>query len=193
MPFVRADGCKVITTTKTVSIYDTDGKLLKQENIIDYTKENVRGQYGDLAKFINTWSETDKKEAISEALAQQGIDLEKLKHDMKMDEVDDYDFICHVAYDQKPLTRRERAEGVKKRDFLNRFKDAAREVLEILLDKYMNLGIKEIENTEVLNLAEFKKFGIPSRIAALFGGKKGYKQAIKEMEKELYNDKDKVG
>ena len=193
VPFVRADGCKVITTTKTVSIYDTDGKLLKQENIIDYTKENVRGQYGDLAKFINTWSETDKKEAISEALAQQGIDLEKLKHDMKMDEVDDYDFICHVAYNQKPLTRRERAEGVKKRDFLNRFKDAAREVLEILLDKYMNLGIKEIENTEVLNLAEFKKFGIPSRIAALFGGKKGYKQAIKEMEKELYSDKDKVG
>lgn len=193
VPFVRADGCKVVTTTKTVSIYDTDGKLLKQENIIDYTKENVRGQYGDLAKFINTWSETDKKEAIAEALAQQGIDLDKLKHDMKMDEVDDYDFICHVAYDQKPLTRRERAEGVKKRDFLNRFKDAAREVLEILLDKYMNLGIKEIENTEVLNLAEFKKFGVPSRIAALFGGKKGYKQAIKEMEKELYSDKDKVG
>ncbi len=193
VPFVRADGCKVVTTTKTVSIYDADGKLLKQENIIDYTKENVRGQYGDLAKFIHTWSETDKKEAISEALAQQGIDLDKLKHDMKMDEVDDYDFICHVAYDQKPLTRRERAEGVKKRDFLNRFKDAAREVLEILLDKYMNLGIKEIENTEVLNLAEFKKFGIPSRIAALFGGKKGYKQAIKEMEKELYNDKDKAG
>ena len=193
VPFVREDGCKVFTTLKTVSIYDTDGKLLNQENIIDYTKENVRGQYGDLAKFIRTWSETDKKEAIAEALAQQGIDLDKLKHDMQMDDVDDYDSICHVAYDQKPLTRRERAEGVKKRNFLHRFKDAAREVLEILLDKYMNLGIKEIEKTAVLNLAEFQKYGKPSRIAGLFGGKQGYKDALKELEKELYNDKDKVG
>lgn len=143
VPFVRPDGCKVFTTIKTISIYDTDGKLLKQENIIDYTKENVRGQYGDLSTFIRTWSETDKKEAISDALAQQGISLEKLKHDMNMADVDDYDFICHVAYDQKPLTRRERAEGVKKRDFLHRFKDAAREVLEILLDKYMMRQLRD--------------------------------------------------
>ena len=193
LPYVRADGCKVFTTLKTVSIYDTDGKLLKQENIIDYTKENVRGQYGDLAKFIRTWSETDKKAAIAEALASQGIDLDKLKHDMQMDDVDDYDFICHVAYDQKPLTRRERVEGVKKRDFLHRFKDAAREVLEILLDKYMNLGINEIEKTAVLNLAEFQKYGKPSRIASLFGGKQGYMEALKELEKELYDNKDKAG
>ena len=193
VPFVRADGCKVFTTTKTISIYDTDGKLLRQENIVDYTKENVRGHYGDLSKFIRTWSEADKKEAIAEALAQQGIDLDKLKHDMQLDDVDDYDFICHVAYDQKPLTRRERAEGVKKRDFLHRFKDAAREVLEILLEKYMNLGIKEIENTAVLNLAEFQKFGKPSRIAALFGGKQGYKEALKALEQELYKNEDKAG
>ena len=193
LPYVRADGCKVFTTLKTVSIYDTDGKLLKQENIIDYTKENVRGQYGDLAKFIRTWSETDKKAAIAEALASQGIDLDKLKHDMQMDDVDDYDFICHVAYDQKPLTRRERVEGVKKRDFLHRFKDAAREVLEILLDKYMNLGINEIEKTAVLNLAEFQKYGKPSRIASLFGGKQGYMETLKELEKELYDNKDKAG
>lgn len=112
---------------------------------------------------------------------------------MQMDDVDDYDFICHVAYDQKPLTRRERVEGVKKRDFLHRFKDAAREVLEILLDKYMNLGINEIEKTAVLNLAEFQKYGKPSRIASLFGGKQGYMEALKELEKELYDNKDKAG
>lgn len=193
VPFVRPDGCKVVTINKTISIYDPGGKLLKQENIIDYTKANILGQYGDLAKFIRTWSEADKKEAIGEALASQGISLEKLKHDMNMDEVDDYDFICHVAYDQKPLTRRERAEGVKKRDFLHRFKDAAREVLEILLDKYMNLGIKEIETTTVLKLAEFQKFGTPGSIAKLFGGNKGYKETVRELAKEIYKNEDKAG
>ena len=103
-----------------------------------------------------------------------------------MADVDDFDFICHVAFGQKPLTRRERANNVKKRDFLSKYKGLARDVLEALLDKYMNTGIYEIEKTEILKLDPFQKFGKPSKIAQFFGGKAGYLQAIKELEEELY-------
>lgn len=185
-PFVRADGCKVYTVQETVSVYDAGGKLLKQENIINYTKENILGQFGDLHAFIQQWNSAKKKRAIADALAVHGVDLDKLKQAMKMDDVDDFDFICHVAYDQKPLTRRERAEGVKKRDFLSHYSGAAREVLETLLDSYMNLGIKDIEQMDVLKLKDFQKFGKPARIAKLFNGKQGYEEAVRALENELY-------
>lgn len=185
-PFVRADGCKVYTVQETVSVYDAGGKLLKQENIINYTKENILGQFGDLHAFIQQWNSAKKKRAIADALAVHGVDLDKLKQAMKMDDVDDFDFICHVAYDQKPLTRRERAEGVKKRDFLSRYSGAAREVLETLLDSYMNLGIKNIEQIDILKLKDFQKFGKPARIAKLFNGKQGYEEAVRALENELY-------
>lgn len=185
-PFVRADGCKVYTVQETVSVYDAGGKLLKQENITNYTKENILGQFGDLHAFIQQWNSAKKKRAIADALAVHGVDLDKLKQAMKMDDVDDFDFICHVAYDQKPLTRRERAEGVKKRDFLSRYSGAAREVLETLLDSYMNLGIKDIEQMDVLKLKDFQKFGKPARIAKLFNGKQGYEEAVRALENELY-------
>lgn len=185
-PFVRADGCKVYTVQETVSVYDAGGKLLKQENIINYTKENILGQFGDLHAFIQQWNSAKKKRAIADALAVHGVDLDKLKQVMKMDDVDDFDFICHVAYDQKPLTRRERAEGVKKRDFLSRYSGAAREVLETLLDSYMNLGIKNIEQIDILKLKDFQKFGKPARIAKLFNGKQGYEEAVRVLENELY-------
>lgn len=185
-PFVRADGCKVYTVQETVSVYDAGGKLLKQENIINYTKENILGQFGDLHAFIQQWNSAKKKRAIADALAVHGVDLDKLKQAMKMDDVDDFDFICHVAYDQKLLTRRERAEGVKKRDFLSRYSGAAREVLETLLDSYMNLGIKNIEQIDILKLKDFQKFGKPARIAKLFNGKQGYEEAVRALENELY-------
>lgn len=185
-PFVQADGCKVYTVQETVSVYDAGGKLLKQENIINYTKENILGQFGDLHAFIHQWNSAKKKRAIADALAVHGVDLDKLKQAMKMDDVDDFDFICHVAYDQKPLTRRERAEGVKKRDFLSHYSGAAREVLETLLDSYMNLGIKNIEQIDILKLKDFQKFGKPARIAKLFNGKQGYEEAVRALENELY-------
>ena len=103
-----------------------------------------------------------------------------------MSDVDDFDFICHVAFDRKPLTRKERANNVKKRDFLSKYSGSAKEVLEALLEKYMNTGIYEIESTEILKLDPLKKFGAPSKIVAMFGGKAGYLKAIKELEKELY-------
>ena len=186
VPYVDVDGAKVQLIQQTVSIYDNNGKLLRQENIIDYTRRNIRGNYADLAAFIRKWSETVKKEAISDELKSRGIDLEKLKEEQHMEDVDDFDFISHVAYDQKPLTRKERAENVKKRDFLHKFSGVARQVIESLLDKYMNDGITEIEKTEVLRLDPFRKLGNPARIAKLFGGKDGYKQAVKELEEEIY-------
>lgn len=185
-PIVTADGCRVEILGKIVSVYDVDGKLLRQESVVDYTKANILGQYASLDYFIRKWNENDKKEVIRDLLKKQGIDLALLKADQNMSEVDDFDFICHVAYDQKPLTRIERANNVRKRDFLNRYGEYARRVLEILLDKYMNDGIYEIEKTEILKLDPFNKFGKPAKIASYFGGKEGYLNAVKELEEEIY-------
>ena len=185
-PVVDKEGCTVEIIGKIVSIYDANGKLLRQESIVDYTKSNILGEYASLDNFIRQWSAKDKKESIRDLLLERGIDLEAMKKSQGLTEVDDFDFICHVAFDQKPLTRKERANNVKKRDFLSKYKGIAREVLEALLDRYMNTGIYEIGKTEVLKLSEFKKFGMPSKIASYFGGKAGYLQAVKELEEEIY-------
>lgn len=187
-PIVNRDGCKVEIVHKSVSVYDTNGKLLRQESIVDYTKENIRGEYASLDNFIRQWSGEEKKEKIREMLLEHGIDLELMKADQNMSDVDDFDFICHVAFDKKPLTRKERADNVKKRDFLSRYSGVAREVLEALLDKYMNIGIYEIEKTEILKLDPFLKLGKPAKIAGYFGGKTGYMQAVKELEEAIYAD-----
>ena len=187
-PIINRDGCKVEIIHKTVSVYDVNGKLLRQESIIDYTKENIRGEYASLDNFIRQWSKEEKKERIKEMLLERGIDLELMKAEQGLDDVDDFDFICHVAFDQKPLTRKERANNVKKRDFLNKYSGIAREVLESLLDKYMNTGIYEIEKTEILKLDPFLKLGKPAKIAGYFGGKAGYIKAVRELEEEIYAD-----
>lgn len=185
-PIVDKSGCRVEIIYKTVSVYDVNGKLLRQESVIDYTKENIRGEYASLDNFIRRWSAEQKKEKIKELLLEQGIDLEALKADQGMSDVDDFDFICHVAFDKKPLTRRERAENVKKRDFLSKYSGTARDVLEKLLEKYMNTGIYEIENTDVLKLDPFTQYGKPQKIASYFGGKAGYLSAVRELETLLY-------
>lgn len=188
MPVVDAEGCTVCIINKTVSVYDTNGKLLRQESIVDYTKSNILGTYASLDNFIRQWTAEEKKESIRELLRERGIDLELMKAEQAMGDVDDFDFICHVAFDKKPLTRRERADNVKKRDFLSRYSGAAREVLEALLDRYMNTGIYEIEKTDILKLDPFAKMGKPARIAGYFGGRDGYMQAVKALEKAIYAD-----
>ena len=188
MPVVDAEGCTVRIINKTVSVYDTNGKLLRQESIVDYTKSNILGTYASLDNFIRQWTAEEKKESIRELLRERGIDLELMKAEQGMGDVDDFDFICHVAFDKKPLTRRERANNVKKRDFLSRYSGAAREVLEALLDRYMNTGIYEIEKTDILKLDPFAKMGKPARIAGYFGGRDGYMQAVKALENAIYAD-----
>lgn len=185
-PIVDRNGCKVEIIHKTVSVYDANGKLLRQESIVDYTKENIRGEYASLDNFIRQWTAEEKKAKIRELLLERGIDLELMKAEQDMSDVDDFDFICHVAFDKKPLTRRERANNVKKRDFLSKYSGVARQVLEALLDKYMNTGIYEIEKTDILKLDPFLKMGKPAKIAGYFGGKEGYLKAVQELEAEIY-------
>ena len=185
-PIVDEEGCQVFILGKTVSIYDANGKLLRQESIIDYTKSNIIGTYASLDNFIRQWKAEEKKAIIQQELRSKGIDLDLMKKNQNMEDVDDFDFICHVAYDKKPLTRKERANNVKKRDFLSKYSGVAREVLEALLEKYMNTGVYEIERAEILKLDPFRQYGSPVRIAKYFGGKQGYIQAVRELEKEIY-------
>lgn len=183
---VGSGGVSVRVLQRVVSIYDTDGKLLKQESIEDYTKESILGTYQTLENFIQAWNGEQKKEVIRTMLKDKGIDLELIKKEQNMSNVDDFDFICHIAFNQKPLTRHERAEKVRKRDIFGKYGEAAKEVINALLDKYAELGIYDIESTEILKQNPFTKYGKPSRIAALFGGNEQYRAALRELEAELY-------
>ena len=187
-PIVDKDGCKVKIINKTVSVYDANGKLLRQEDIIDYTRTNIKGEYASLSDFIRKWKASDKKKTIEESFMAMGIDLRALKADQGMEDVDDFDFICYVAYGKKPLTRKERANNVKKKDFFSKYSADAQAVLDILLDKYMNQGITEVEDIKVLSLADFANYGKPAKIVKLFGGKAQYEAAIRELEESIYNE-----
>ncbi|MBS5153096.1 EcoAI/FtnUII family type I restriction enzme subunit R [Veillonella parvula] len=187
-PIVDKNGCSVEITHKTVSIYDPTGKLLQIESVVDYTKENVLGQYATLDLFIEEWRNDPKKDKIKKLLLQHGIDIETIKKEQNMEDVDDFDFICYIAFNQKPLTRKERADGVKKQDFFNKYNGIAREVLEVLLDKYKNQGITEIVNMGVLRLDPFMKLGKPTKIVSYFGGKEGYINAVADLQDAIYNN-----
>jgi len=186
-PIVDKNGCSVTVINKVVSVYDTNGKLLRNESVTDYTKKNINDNYTNLDDFILHWNKAEKKAEITDLLGESGIDLKALKEDQGMAEVDDFDFICHIAYGKKPLTRRERAENVKKRDVFNKYGAEARKVLEALLEKYATDGITQLENTIVLKLDPFRQMGAPAHIAKFFGGKEQYFLAVKELEKLIYN------
>ncbi len=186
-PIVDKNGCEVKVINKVVSVYDTNGKLLRTESITDYTKKNIIDTYATIETFTSKWNALKRKSEITEMLKEVGIDLTTLKHDRNMDDVDDFDFICYIAYGKKTLTRRERAEQVKKRDVFSKYGERARLVLEALLDKYMNEGISELENLAVLKNDPFRKLGSPASIAKLFGGKEGYLKAVNNLVQLIYN------
>ena len=186
-PIVAKDGCQVMIINKVVSVYDTDGKLLRTESITDYTKKSIIDTYATIDTFTTKWQETKKKSDIAEMLKESGIDLAALKHAENMDDVDDFDFICHIAYGKKTLTRHERAEQVKKRDIFSKYGEQARGVLEALLDKYIKEGISELESLTVLENDPFRKLGSKANIVKFFGGKQGYLDAVKELEQHIYN------
>ena len=172
---------------KIVSVYDANGKLLRTESITDYTKKNINDTYANLDDFIRRWNAAEKKAEITDLLKESGIDLQALKRDRNMEDVDDFDFICHIAYGKKPLTRRERAENVKKRDIFNKYGAEARKVLEALLDKYANDGISQLESVIVLRLDPFRQMGSPASIARFFGGNQQYYSAINELKQSIYS------
>ena len=186
-PIVAKDGCQVMVINKVVSVYETNGKLLRTESITDYTKKSIVDTYATIDTFTSKWQETKKKSDISEMLKESGIDLAALKHDQDMDDVDDFDFICHIAYGKKTLTRHERAEQVKKRDIFSKYGEKARLVLEALLDKYTKEGVSELESLTVLENDPFRKLGSKANIVKFFGGKQGYLDAVKELEQNIYS------
>lgn len=174
---------KVIS--ERIQYVDKDGKLIT-ESLIDYTKKNILEQYARLDDFLRTWTVAEKKQAIIDELQDGGVLLDAVREELGTTELDDFDLICHLAYDKAPLTKKERAENVKKRSYLYKYSDTALQVLEALLDKYANDGIREIEDTKVLQLKEFAKIGSPMKIVKAFGGKKAYQKAVQELGNEIY-------
>ena len=171
--------------SERVQYVDKDGKLIT-ESLIDYTKKNILQQYSRLDDFLRTWTTAEKKQAIIEELQDDGVLLDAVREELGKTELDDFDLICHIAYDKAPLTKKERAENVKKRHYLYKYSDTAQKVIEALLDKYSNDGIKDIEDTKVLELKEFAQIGSPLKIVKAFGGKEAYQKAVKELENEIY-------
>ena len=181
----RVNDVEVTVISERVQYYDKDGKLIT-ESITDYSKKNILNEFATLDNFLNRWNSEEKKEAIIEELKEQGVLLEALREDIGNPDIDDFDLICHIAFDKKPLTKAERANNVKKRGYLYKYYDMAQNVLERLLERYMNEGITDLENPQVLELDDFKEFGSPLKIVKLFGNKKKYIEAVKELEKEIY-------
>lgn len=178
------NGVNVAVLNERIQYIDGSGKLITG-SLRDYTRQKVREQYQSLADFLNKWQQADKKQAIIEELVEQGVIFENLKEAINK-EMDIFDMICHTAFDQPPLTRAERANNVKKRDYFTRYGPQARRVLEALLDKYADEGIENIESMKVLQLNPLNQFGSPLEIVKMFGGKKKYLQAVLELEQEIY-------
>lgn len=175
----------VYVVNERVQYYGPDGKLIT-ESLKDYTRIQLGKRFSSLDAFLQTWNDAERKAAIIAELEEQGIFFDELSKETGKT-LDPFDLICHIAFGQKPLTRRERAEQVKKRDYFTKYGGNARKVLELLLDKYADAGITEIESMEVLKLKPFDQFGSVPQIIKEFGGKPAYLGAIRALEQSLYN------
>ncbi len=156
------------------------------ESLKGYTKKNILGEYDTLDRFLVAWKAEDRKQAIIDELEERGVFLEELRQESGQDQMSDFDLICHIAYDQKPLTRSERANNVKKRGYLYDYAGVAREVLETLLEKYATSNLVDLDDTRVLDLEEFRRFGSPMKIVRAFGGKQQYIRAVQALEDAIY-------
>lgn len=175
----------VSVLSERVQYIDKDGKLIT-ESLIDYTRKNILGQYARLDAFIRKWTEAKKKQVVIDELREEGVLLDAVREEIGKPEIDDFDLILHLAYDKKPLTRAERINNVKKRGYLYKYSETAGKVLGVLLEKYASDGLKEIEETKILQLQDFKEFGSPVKIIKEFGGKAAYEEAVKELEDEIF-------
>ncbi|GAB3666830.1 DEAD/DEAH box helicase family protein [Echinicola sediminis] len=182
---VYVNGVDVSVLISREMYFDTNGKPITT-SLKDHTKELIKGQYASLDDFLARWNSTDKKEIIIKELEEQGVLVEALR-DAVNREVDLFDLICHVAFEQPPLTRKERANNVKKRDYFTKYGDQARKVLETLLDKYADEGVTNIESMDILKVKPLTDYGSPLEIIKQFGSKAKYLEAVKELEQELYN------
>lgn len=182
--YVKETEVKVIN--ERVQYYDPQGKLIT-ESLIDYTKKNVQKEFRSLNEFIQKWNIVDQKKVIIEELENQGLLFDALREEIpKGKDYDPFDLIVHIAYGQKPLTRKERAMKIQKDAYFNKYGEKARKIIEVLLTKYEDEGIENLENPEVLKVSPLNKLGRPLEIMKLFGGIAGYKKMIKEIEGRLY-------
>ena len=181
------DGHDIRITHEKVSYLGADGHTLVTESLTDFTRKSIRGKYATLDDFINNWNEVDRKKVIVDELKEYNVLIDAVREaNPQLADADIFDIICHVAFDCKPMTRRERANNVKKRDYLSKYQGMVRQVLETLLDKYADNGIIELENENVLELPPFNQIGTPVKIIKFFGGIKGYMNALAELKTELY-------
>ena len=180
------DNVPVAVVMERVQYLDEHGKLIT-ESLADYSRKKVRSTYSSLDDFLNKWNATDRKEAILKELKDQGVFVDELAEHVGRD-YDAFDLVCHVAFDQPPLTRRERAEKVKKRNIFGKYGTKARAVLDALLEKYADTGITSVESLEILKVDPLTTFGTPIEIVGLFGGKDAYLAAVRELETALYEE-----
>lgn len=178
-------GADVYVVSEIVQYYSSDGQLVT-ESLKGYTRKNILGEFDTLDHFLAAWNSEHKKQAIIDELRAHGVFLDELRRESGQEQMSDFDLICHIAYDQRPLTRSERANNVKKKGVLYEYAGVAREVLEALLDKYATSNLVDLDDTHVLDLEEFRRFGNPMKIVAAFGGKQQYIQAAQRLEDELY-------
>jgi len=181
---IYVNGVDVSVLVSRELYFDRNGKPITA-SLKDHTKEIITGQFASLDNFLNVWNNADRKQAMIAELLDQGVLVDALYQAVDK-QVDLFDLICHVAYDQPPLTRQERADKVKKRDYFTKYGEQARKVLEALLDKYADEGISNIEDIKVLSVQPLTEFGSPVQIIKEFGSKDNYLQAVRELENELY-------
>lgn len=182
----------VSVVAERVQYYGPDGRLIT-ESLKDYTRACISQYFASLDEFLNHWTETDKKKTLIDSLAEQGVFWEALAEEVEKKTgkiLDPFDLICHIVYDQPPLTRKERAEQVKQRNYFTKYKAAAQSVLQALIDKYADTGIENIEDLKILKIEPFNQIGTPPEIVKHFGGKAGYLDALKELEAALYSQKE---
>lgn len=182
---VTVNGLEVTVIKERVQYLGDDGKIIT-ESLRDYTRKNIRNAYASLDSFLTSWKQTDKKRAIFEELEQQGVIFAALNEEIGS-AFDPFDLICHVAYEQKPLTRKERAEQVKKRNYFTKYGNLARKVIAALLDKYADDGGLDFENPEIIRLDPLNRLGSPREIIQAFGGKPAYDAAIHALANEIYS------
>ena len=178
------DAVPVAVVMERVQYLDEKGKLIT-ESLRDYSRKRLLGSYASLEAFLNEWTEADRKSAILEELAAKGVFVDELAEQVGL-EYDAFDLVCHIAFDQPPLTRRERAEKVKRRNVFAKYGDKARAVLDALLEKYAVSGITSVESLEILKVDPLTALGTPVEIVRLFGGRDGYIAAIRELGTALY-------
>jgi len=180
------DDVEVTVATERVQYLGADGKLIT-ESLKDFTRKTVQKEYKSLDAFLTKWNGADRKHAIVEELANRGVFLDELADQVGGD-LDAFDLICHVAFDQPPLTRRERVERVRKRNVFGKYGENARAVLDSLLEKFADGGLNSLESMDILKVDPLTKFGTPMEIIRLFGGKEFYLAAIQELEAHIYQE-----